>query len=304
MKRILYIILLALLSQYVNAQQHPMVSQYQFNAFLLNPAYAGSQRPLSTSIHHRRQWLGFEGAPVTSFLAVDGMLKNNKNALGFILSHDKIGVVTEAGFSLNYAYHVRISRTHRLSLGISGGLGHYAANFKDIVVWDPNDPVYVYGIESKLYPKAGFGAYYYTPDFFAGASIPTLLAYGPDGTFDIDISRHTLYHRHYFFNTGFIRKLKEDIFIRPTVLIKYLPQAPVQADISCSLLLMDAFATGLTYRTGESVAILGEYQFQNGLRIGYSYDLNINKISTFSTGSHEIVIGWDLIREGRFLRPF
>jgi type IX secretion system PorP/SprF family membrane protein len=285
-------------------QQNPMVSQYLFNQFIINPAYAGSQRPLSTAVQYRRQWWGFDGAPKTGFLAIDGMLGNRKNALGLLLAHDQIGVTTEADLQLSYAYHLELAHGHKLSFGLRGGVGHYTARLRDVTIWDPDDPIYMNNITSKLYPKAGFGVFYYTENYFLGASIPTLLAYNPDRRFNVDIGRETFYRRHYFASTGFLAKINDDLILRPAVLLKYLPEAPMQADINISLLMADAIMAGLSYRTGESIVALAEYQFENGLRIGYSYDFNINKIATFSHGTHEMVLGWDLIRTDRKLRPF
>jgi type IX secretion system PorP/SprF family membrane protein len=303
-KFVIFIFLVFSLKENCLGQQHPMMSQYLFNGFIINPAYAGSQRPLSTIIHYRRQWWGFEGAPKTGLLAVDGMLPGNKNALGLIISNDKIGVTTESEAVLNYAFHFNVADRHRISLGLRGGISHYSANLTDLTLWDPDDEIYLNNISGRILPKAGFGAYYYSPKIFAGVSIPTLIAYDPGKHFNVDIGRASFFRRHYFATTGFLAKINNETFIRPSVLIKYIPEAPLQADFTCSVLLMDALITGLTYRTGESVLVLVEFQIKNGLRIGYSYDLNFTKIATFSRGTHEAVIGWDLIKINRILRPF
>jgi type IX secretion system PorP/SprF family membrane protein len=280
----------------VFAQQHPMVSQYLFNHTFLNPAYAGSQRAFSSSVHHRRQWWGIDGAPVTSILALDGMLKGGNNALGMIITHDKIGVTTESELLLNYAYHLTLTRGHRLSFGLRAGMGHYSANFSNLTLWDPNDPVYNFNITGRLLPKAGFGAFYYSEKAFVGASIPTLMAYDPANNFALDLQRSTFLRRHYFFTAGFWQKINDDVAIRPTVLFKYLPGTPLQADINMNFLFMDAIITGISFRTGESVAAIIEYQTDIGIRIGYAYDYTFNKLRTFTHGSHELVLGWDLIR--------
>jgi type IX secretion system PorP/SprF family membrane protein len=294
-----FILLLLLISGTVKAQQQPMVSQYLFNHTFINPAYAGSQRLFSSSLHHRRQWWGIEGAPVTSILALDGMLKGGNNALGMVISHDKIGVTTESDILLNYAYHLTLARGHRLSFGLRGGLGMYTANFSNLTIWDPNDPVYTFNIRGKLLPKAGFGAFYYSSKAFVGASIPTLMAYDPANNFNIDLQRSTFLRRHYFFTAGFYQTINDDVAVRPSVLFKYLPGAPLQADFNLNFMFMDAIIAGFSFRTGESIVVMAEYQTDIGLRIGYAYDYTFNKLRTYTHGSHELVLGWDLIRTDR-----
>lgn len=42
-----------------NAQQDPLFAQYNSNAFLINPAVAGSKGNHSFSLFHRWQWVRF-----------------------------------------------------------------------------------------------------------------------------------------------------------------------------------------------------------------------------------------------------
>jgi len=47
---------------------------------------------------------------------------------------------------------------------------------------------------------------------------------------------------------------------------------------------------GLTYRTSDAVAIILGYNPMKNLTVGYSYDLTLNKLSSVSRGSHEIMV--------------
>jgi type IX secretion system PorP/SprF family membrane protein len=285
-----------LLSGISQAQQNPMISQYMFNGLFLNPAYAGSHRLMSTTMHHRSQWVGFEGAPTTNIIAFDAMLPDKKNAIGAVLSHDKIGVTSEAELLLNYAYHIKLSGDHRLSLGLRGGASLYTANLHALSVIDPEDPAYFSNINARLFPKAGFGAFYYSKNAFVGLSIPTLLVYDKERPFNADVNKASIFHRHYFLTGGYIHKLSEEVKVRPSVLIKYLPQAPVQTDFNLNFLFYDSFWIGGSYRTGESIVGLFEFHTNFGMRIGYSYDHNFTRIRKFSHGSHELLIGYEFGR--------
>jgi len=73
-KRIL-IILFLFYSFGVIAQQSVQYSQYTFNNFGYNPAFAGTTKCLDVRAGTRIQWLGFEGAPRTSFFSVHKRLE-------------------------------------------------------------------------------------------------------------------------------------------------------------------------------------------------------------------------------------
>jgi type IX secretion system PorP/SprF family membrane protein len=64
------------------AQQEPMSAQYIMNKLFVNPAYAGYKEQTQFVAMHRSQWIGFEGAPMTSVLSFDMPLKQNEFALG------------------------------------------------------------------------------------------------------------------------------------------------------------------------------------------------------------------------------
>ena len=63
MKKIIFILLLCLLSKQSFGQQDPQYTQYMYNMNIINPAYAGSSDATSIGILYRDQWEGVEGAP-------------------------------------------------------------------------------------------------------------------------------------------------------------------------------------------------------------------------------------------------
>ena len=50
------------------AQQEAQYTQFMYNKLSLNPAYAGSQGMPCISCIHRKQWIGFEGAPTSQII--------------------------------------------------------------------------------------------------------------------------------------------------------------------------------------------------------------------------------------------
>lgn len=280
------------------AQQEPMVSQYMFNGLFLNPAYAGSQERLSSTLVFRKQWVKFDGAPQTFTASVDAPLVDNKMGLGLVVSNDQIGVTNQTDIVGNYSYNIRLGEG-KLAFGLKAGVAYYNAALTEIIHWDQNDPIFQNDISGQFIPKFGFGIYYYQKaKWYAGISIPTLLAYDGNGAgFSLDINETSFMRRHYLLTGGYIFPVSEKVKLKPSVLLKYIPSAPLQADINFSALFNNMFWVGASFRTGDAVAAILEYQVTNGFRIGYSYDITFSKVRNYSNGSHEIMIGYDLVRD-------
>jgi len=276
----------------MNAQQDVMFSQYMFNGLFLNPAYAGSHKYFSSSLLHRSQWLGFDGAPQTTILAIDGPLLDQKMGVGLLLAHDKIGVTNQTDVYANYSYMVQIGEG-KLSFGIKGGVSNYEAKVSDLTVWDDNDNSFSGVTKSLWLPKFGLGTFYFTHNWYAGFSIPTLIAYDPNHNFDLSLESSSFIRKHYFFNSGYVFTINEKLKLKPSLLLKFQPAAPLQADFNLNAMYIDIIALGISYRTNDAVSLMVEYQANQRFRVGYAYDLTTSKISSYTSGTHEIMIGFD-----------
>ena len=275
------------------AQQEVMVSQYMFNGLFLNPAYAGSHGYVSSSLLHRAQWVQMDGAPRTSMMAIDGPLLNGKMGLGFSMVHDEIGISRDLDMSGHYAYHLRVGKKSRLSLGMRAGLSVYSARLNDLQYWDSNDPVYQNNIQNQMVGKFGFGLYWYDATSYVGLSAPTI--YAADGSITMNAGSALDHYltQHYYLQAGKVFPLGEYLDIKPSTVIKFQPEAPLQADVNCNLLYKERIWFGAGYRTGDAVVGMVEYQVTPQMRIGYAYDMTTSRLRTYSTGSHEVMLGID-----------
>lgn len=277
----------------IQAQQDVMVSQYMFNGLLLNPAYSGSHKYFTSTLMHRSQWVKFDGAPVTSILALDGPIKDKNMGVGLIIVHDQVGATDQTDLYANYSYQMKLGNG-KLAFGIKAGASRYLFNTDQLVYWDESDNIYMQGnAQTAWLPKFGFGTYYFTEKWYAGISIPTLIAYDANYSFGMDVNKSALVKRHYMATGGVIFRLNDDFKMKPSLLVKYIPTAPIQADINLNILYKDQFWIGASYRTGDAVSALIEYQTNFRFRIGYSYDFTLSNIRRYSQGTHEIMIGYD-----------
>lgn len=273
------------------AQQEIMISQYMFNGLVLNPAYAGSHAYWSGSALYRKQWVQFDGAPTTQTVAIDGPIANRKLGVGLTFSNDQIGITRQQEVGLNFAAKVSTG-SGRLAMGIRLAGAFYSANFNDLVVFDENDPTYNANLTSQFIPKVGAGMYYYERKWFVGLSMPTIFALDDNILPDVTLNDR-FFKTHTYLNAGYVFEPSSILAVKPSVLLKYQGEAPVQADFNCNLLFFKKFWLGAGYRTGDAVIVMAEWNITNMFRLGYAYDLTTTDISTYSQGSHEVMLGVD-----------
>jgi type IX secretion system PorP/SprF family membrane protein len=297
------IVILALISgSAAMAQQDALFSQYMFNKLIMNAGYTGSREVLSADLTDRYQWVGFEGAPKTLTFSVHTPLRNEHIGIGFYVYRDELGPTVDQGFMASYAYRVILPKG-KLSFGIQAGLKYYNIDWVKIFTENP-DYMFQGTQENKLTPDANFGIYYSTNRIYAGISSKQLLQneYGV-----VKIDGKTAYSklvRHFYGMAGILVPITENVLFRPSTLIKYVDNAPLQADLSANFLINKLFWVGITYRTESALIFMTEFNVGKNLRIGYSYDVYLNQLVHYNQGSHEIRLGFDFdLFKNRMLTP-
>src|SRR5690606_28669623 len=88
----------------VLAQQTPLFPEYNYNPFVINPAYAGMAPGSVVSVSHNRHVNNMEGTPVSSSLSFHSPLSDGKMGLGAAIIRDEIGVTSATSAVLAYSY--------------------------------------------------------------------------------------------------------------------------------------------------------------------------------------------------------
>ena len=114
MKKIVYILvtILNLNTLYISAQSDALYSQYMFNQFTINPAYAGSRDALSTVLLYRSQWTGLEDAPKTVNVSAHSPFHRKNMALGVNFMMDEGQDRIKTTYSDNYDRLARIKQQY------------------------------------------------------------------------------------------------------------------------------------------------------------------------------------------------
>ena len=293
MKKILTIIFFLVIIQQVRAQQDVLISQYMFNQLLLNPAYAGSKDYMMATLLYRKQWVGFKGAPETQVATLHSPWGLTSLGWGVTISHDHIAVTDKTEGYLSLAYHLKVSEKFKLGMGIKGGGQFYSQKNSEIKFWDEGDPAFIED-KSGFQPNVGAGVFLYSNMLYAGLSVPTIISYPPTETLTIsngDLVPHQV--RHYYATAGVAIPINEDVLVKPSILVKYVKAAPVEADFNLNFLFANIIWIGGSLRTGDSFVAMVEVQLSKQWRLGYSYDFTTTDVKDYSSGSHEIMIGYD-----------
>lgn len=272
-----------------------------FSGLVINPAYAGSRDALSVTGIFRNQWTGFEGAPKTQSLFFHSPTLNVKHNYGVNLVHDRLGVSQHTMLYGVYAYRIPFDNGGRLAFGLQGGVSLLNDKWTNIVTEQSNDDVFSADSPTFLVPRFGAGIYYDTQRWFLGVSAPFLLDY-KNSDYKL-YTENSLNYRPFLLSTGFLIRLNPDLLLKPSLLVKYLPGSPVQADINLNLIIKDALWLGASYRSQDAVIGLIEYQINRQFRIGYAYDYSLTDLRQFNSGSHEIMIRYEFGYQIKAMSP-
>ncbi len=308
-------VLLLAISMKGAAQQNIQFSQYIFNGLSVNPAYAGYKEDLYVNAIYRHQWAGFPGAPRTGGISLDGVTpaSDKKVGLGMQMLFDKSGPQDALSLYGSYSYRIPLDDedTRRLCLGIGAGVTQYSIDGTALQYIDNEDAAIPLGKKSVWVPDARFGIYYYTPRFYAGASVMDLFSLYTDASrYNWKGNNYSTIRKtqHLYITTGAMFPLGENLQLKPSILIKEDFKGPTNVDINAFLLIGEKLWVGASYRTGvgiwrktnlqkdlselDAASVMVEFYATEKLRIGYAYDLTINKMAGYQGGSHEISLGF------------
>ena len=276
------------------AQQTPTFTEYNFNPFLINSAYAGVLDGTEVTLSN----IGFgsqdfDGAPSSLSFTLNAPLRNEKMGLGGGIIRDEIGVTTSTQVFAAYSYKIFLNDNaypywklydHSfVSFGLTAGALIFDQDLLSLGI--ENDPNFAANINSTT-PTVGVGVLFGQGNFFAGASIPNVIGDSLSSEDNLELSNPIYAYTGYNFATN---RFAEYI-VKPSLLFKYEQGAPFQVDLNLALSIKNIFEVGAGYRTSNSFsALAGFYVFKN-LRMLYSYSQTTTNSPLGST--HGIILSY------------
>lgn len=296
MKRVfLFIIALVTCTVGVRAQDDVQLSQYFLGMGYYNPAYAGTTGDLNMLGFFRQQWIGMPQAGTSFFVIADMPLTFGKtnHGIGLVVNTESIGLYQNTKVAFQYAYKQKLFGG-TLSVGLQGGI--FNKTFDGTKVYIPESDYHQQ--EDEAIPRTSIqamtldvnaGVYYTHKHFYVGFGATHLTS--PEMQFEENAYTYlsTGLNLTGGYNIQFNNPLYE---LQPSVFLKTDMQT-FQADITARMVYNKMFNGGLSWRVNESVVVLLGATFGR-LQVGYAYDFPTTAILKASTGSHEVVVRYQL----------
>ena len=284
------------------SQQLPQITQHMINNYAINPAVAGMYDYYQVKTTIRNQWVGISDAPRTTVLSIYGK-KSDRVGLGGLVFNDQAGPTSRIGGSASYTYSFPMTESIKMSFALSGGFTQFKITTQGLSLENPDDPYMKNGDIVRSTPDATFGFNMYGEKWYFGAAIPQLLSMNLNLIDDDFRSRYDANNlnpsaaskgklaRHIYVLGAYKHNFNPFWSIEPSLLLKGVESAPLQADLGVKTTYDDRLWFGMDYRnTGEMAVLLG-YSIKERYIIGYSYDIPSSDMSIISSGSHEFMLG-------------
>lgn len=271
--------------------QDPQFTQFYANPLYLNPAFAGTARCPRICMNYRNQWPNLSGTYVTYAASYDQHIDAISGGIGIMVNQDDQarGTLKTTNAALVYSYLLPLTREFSIKLGLQAGFFQKALdktklNFGDMIdarrgfVWNTNELI---PSQNKQGLDFGAGILGYSKRYFVGAAFhhitqPNEGLLGPS-KLPLKITGHA----------GAIIPLEKgsESYISPNVLFQQ-QQNFTQLNLGLYF-VRGSFVGGLWYRNSDAFIVLLGVQTDH-LKIGYSYDVTVSKLSSNTAGSHEV----------------
>lgn len=291
-KILLVFLVMLFAGKIATAQQDPMYVQYIDNLLMVNPGFAGSNPYGKLLLVSRNQWVSVPGAPVTNSFSYNTPSGNSNVGIGFSIMNDKIGPLQQTGIYFDYSYFLKVSDTYRLGMGLKGGVSFYRASLSELDPIDP-DPIFAKDIYKNFLPNLGVGFYLFSEKTYFGMSVPKFIE-NMITRDDYETGYIQKQKIHFYYVMGRQFKLAEDFDLKASSMLKIVKGAPISADITAIAGFRERFWVGGMFRFDSAFGIISQFQINEKMVIGYSYELPIKRVNNFSNGTHEIMFGYNL----------
>ena len=291
-----------LLPAVAHAQFDSQLSHYWAVPTYYNAGAVGQIDYIRVSGVGRLQWVGIDNAPQSFIALADSPFKflGKRIGAGVVIMQESAGLYSSLNATAQIAFKRKLLKGE-LSIGLEVGL--VSETFKGTEVYIPDDDDYHESSDDAI-PTTdvngtafdlSLGVMYTHRLFWAGVSVKHVTQ--PTVTMTSSSDTETQYEfetgRTCYFMAGSNIEVKNTLFeIQPSMLAK-TDFTFFSAEITARAVYNKMFSGGLAYRWDDAVSVLLGAEFK-GFYIGYCYDYPISSISKASSGSHEIMLRYNV----------
>lgn len=308
-KLIIFVLLFTISFSYGQELNLPVFTQYLAdNDFVVSPTYAGIGDNLKIRANGLTQWVGIKNAPDNQSLYADFRI-SNRTGVGISAYNDKNGNTRQKGVKFSFAHHLTLDYKSKqfLSFGLSYNINSFRIDIEnfnttyDIPIVDPT----ITDDRSNSNNNFDAGFLYRWKAFFLSFNANNLLPKDLDGITELEPSRLLNYQIY----SGVVIKsnANKDVEFEPSVFYQMF-DSDKRSSTDINFKYRKFNRKGDYYFLGGSYRFLND-QFLKPLNIGpmagitfnqfffaYSYQLTMNDLSGFNTGTHMVTIGLDFLQ--------
>ncbi|MDO5608125.1 MAG: type IX secretion system membrane protein PorP/SprF [Capnocytophaga sp.] len=306
MKKILLLFVVSCFANKVAAQEMhlPQMNQYLAdNEFLISSTYAGIGDYIKLRLGGVTQWVGIKDAPDYQSFAGDVRI-GERSGVGLVLYNDKNGYTKQMGGKVSFAHHLTLDRydNHFLSFGISYALNSFRIDIDKFTqpITDPS----VTDNRSNINHNFDVGVLYRYKGWFANLTVGNIL------NKDIDIfainEPRALRNYQVYAGYRYKRYRNSDFEIEPSMFYQlYESDGRSSTDLNVKFRWLDFedyYWVGVNYRfLNDQILKPLNVGPMAGLKksnfyFAYSYQVMLNELVTYNSGTHVITIGIDLFQ--------
>ncbi len=269
----------------MQAQINSGNNQFLFNPAGINPAIAGLMNN-QLQLGYEARWVGIQGAPQTVFLAYDRVFSENTGWNAAVYS-DHAGPVSTVALSNAFAYHLNLSSTVNLSMGMKHVLSQSYLSLGNQKVTD-NDDILLSGNLNGI-PVNNFdaGLSVYKPDqFLIGMSCSNLI---PQKRYRfIQATEQPVLSMHAWYNTA----INNHLSIEATALANVATNIPLNIQFSGMLVLDKTLGVGIDFSPSNQIGAMVYIKTKDRLNLFYNYNLPATQIFAVSKQNHAIGLSY------------
>lgn len=304
-KIIISFFLLAVTSGYSQELNLPVATQYLAdNPFVVSPTFAGIGDNFRIRANGMTQWVGIKDAPENQSLYADFRIAD-QSGIGVSVYNDKNGFTRQTGAKVSFAHHIILDYYSKQYL--SFGMSYNINTFKiDIGAFDPTDPdPYITNNRYNANNNFDVGLLYRNKSFYLSFNASNVLDKNIDRVSKIEPSlllNYQVYSGYVFANSNYNRAE-----IEPSVYYQlFASDGRSSTDLNLKYRKYnsndDYYWAGISYRflndqIGKPLNLGPMAGFRKaGFYFGYSYQVTLNEIAGYNTGTHVVTLGFDFLQ--------
>ncbi|TCL65104.1 type IX secretion system PorP/SprF family membrane protein [Mariniflexile fucanivorans] len=311
-KTIIYLLFMAIGTLHGQELNLPVFTQYLAdNNFVVSPTYAGIGDNLKIRANGLTQWVGIKDAPDNQSLYADFRIAD-RSGVGFSFYNDKNGNTIQTGAKFSFAHHLTLDYYSKqyLSFGISYNLNTFRIDVNNLYGYDENNgtPIPSGLTDDRRTANNNFdvGILYRNKGFFASLNANNIL----EKNIDADIRKtEPIMLLNYQIYSGYTFKGPKNsgLEFEPSVYYQmFSSDKRSSTDVNFKFRKYnrndDYYWAGLSYRYLNdqffkplNVGPMAGFKKSN-FYFGYAYQITMNELSGFNSGTHVITIGLDFLQ--------